>query len=98
MKKIILIIGIFLNTPIFSQQKDTVKCFLLVSDTSASSADHAVWWIQAYDVREKHNTAEGQMDPMFCPNCWQDYWKHLYYVDRFERKLLPSKYCVWICK
>lgn len=45
------------------------------------------------EVRERHNTSEGQVDPGFCPSCWHDYWKHIKYLT-LEKKRIPKTWVV----
>jgi hypothetical protein len=83
---------------------DTVRCVMLVSDTSRDSfGTGIVYWMKGYSVREKHNTSEGVNDPYFsrCIDdngnevpCYHDYWKHLCYLDA-DKHPLPKNILVW---
>ena len=55
---------------------------------------HEIWWRFGKEVMELHNTAEGQIDPGICPNCWHDYWVHKEYLDEIGSKL-PKGLIVW---
>ena len=55
---------------------------------------HEIWWRFGKEVMELHNTAEGQIDPGFCPSCWHDYWVHKEYLDEIGYKL-PKGLIVW---
>src|ERR1019366_906634 len=63
---------------------DTLPVIMLVCDNSMGNVyDHYQLWVygkKGYEVREKHNTSEGQIDAGFCPSCWSDYWKHIEYL------------------
>ena len=55
---------------------------------------HEIWWRFGKEVLELHNTADGQIDPGFCQNCWHDYWGHKEYLDEMGYKL-PKGLIVW---
>lgn len=73
MKKLLILLT-FIPLIGFSQQKDTVKCIMLVcdtarylrfTDTALYAPSYNVYWQFGYEVREKHNTAENSIDPGF---------------------------------
>ena len=55
---------------------------------------HEIWWRFGKEVLELHNTAEGQIAPGICLNCWHDYWVHKEYLDEIGYKL-PKGLIVW---
>jgi len=67
----------------------------LVKDTILTgNISHEIWWRFGKEVMELHNTAEGQIDPGSCLNCWHDYWVHIEYLDEIGYKL-PKGLIVW---
>jgi hypothetical protein len=111
MKHLTTIAVLFVCLSVKGQIKDTVPVMLLVADTMHytnytpqlnkgnyfdKSGD--VSWVKAYSVREKHNEAEGLLDPYMCGNCvYKDYWQHLYYLDA-NKKPLSKSIIVWLSK
>lgn len=59
--------------------------------------NHSVFWRFGKEVRELHNTSEGQIDPGMCPDCWHDYWQHVKYIDEIGNDL-PKEFIVWDAK
>lgn len=73
------------------------------TDTSYLDYSHQVWWRFGMEVLEKHNTAEGKIDPggSICVNerghivdCYHDYWVHKEYLDEIGYKL-PKGLIIW---
>jgi hypothetical protein len=113
-------------------KRDTVKCILLICDTSRTFTTHSyikydttiseyskftkeqredyigigtidtIWqtpldevcWIKGFEIRELHNTSEGEVDPGICPNCWNDYWKHISYLNN-NKKPFSRNIIIW---
>ena len=98
MKKILLIIvAIIFCQTVYSQKRDTIVVMILYCDTTQSFAGDVVLWGKCYSVRELRNTSEGNIDPGMTPWAWQDYWQHLYFLDK-DKKPLPKNIIVWQSK
>ena len=90
-------------------QNDTIK-MVFITDIKDSTLffdriklSHFVYWQFGLEVLEKHNTAEGKIDPghSMCVDergqivdCYHDYWVHVKYLNN-KGKELPKKYIVW---
>lgn len=96
--------------------RDTQRIVMMVSDTAiirvidsvsrkelSRRYDPGVFWIFGYVIREKHNTAEGEVDPggQICVDqsgkqipCFQDYWKSVGLLDQ-RKKPLPGSIVIW---
>ncbi len=114
MRKGLLVFLICTSLGSVGQRKmDTVKVFMLVSDTATNFAvgfdvtgkpsgsipirHHQVPYYQyGYSVRERHNEAEGEIDPGYYADIvWKDFWVHKLYLN--DNKFTLSKnIVVWL--
>ncbi len=92
MKIITLTLFIILLIPSAKAQrvKDTTEVVLLITDTVTKQ----IAYMYGYDVKEKHNTAEGVMDAeaAYCTDnygqrisCYSDYWVHVSYLNQDKK-------------
>jgi hypothetical protein len=81
---------------------DTVRVLILYSDTTYKGISPTQSTF-VLSVREKHNTGEGVMDSgaAACVDshgrivpCYNDYWKHLYYLTE-NKKPINKNWVVW---
>lgn len=57
--------------------------------------DSNIYWVFAYEIREKHNTSEGIIDPMIYANAnYVDYWQHITFLD-LNKNPFPSNIIIW---
>ncbi len=84
------------------RKRDTVEVILLVTSDTGPIA----FRMEAYSVRELHNTSEGVLDAggQMCIgtngqviDCWHDYYQHLYYIDK-NKLPLSKNIIVWQSK
>ena len=79
------------------RKKDTIPVIILVTDTTKMNISFP-FAMRAFSVREQHDNTEGVNDPYFSYGFKkQYYWQHIQYLD-IQKKILPSKYIVWITK
>ncbi|MFI5404876.1 MAG: hypothetical protein ACHQ1D_00035 [Nitrososphaerales archaeon] len=102
MKTLITIAFLVISNLSFSQsfKRDTIECIFLVSyipDTTDFSIWHGAHWLEGFEVKELHNTAEGSIDPGICPDCWEYYWKHICYLT-ILKKPIPENVTIWMSK
>jgi len=75
----------------------------LENDTTYLDYSHQVWWRHGLEILEKHNTAEGKIDPRgsICidsrgqiVDCYHDYWVHVKYLDEVGYEF-PKGIIIW---
>lgn len=74
-------------------------------DTIYYDSNFKVYWTFGYEIREKHNTIEGIIDPYFNKcykdgkevDCYHDYWVHIKYLN-FNKQEFPKEVIIWDCK
>jgi len=104
----ILILALLCTMDAKGQTRDTIPCLMLVCDTANTLPifweDYGIlyrlkpWevvWIMGFEIREKHNTAEGCIDPGLTPGIWRDYYEHVAYLDS-KKKPLAKSVVVWM--
>lgn len=85
--KLTFLVFAFLATATASAQHplDTIQVQRLVVDTTTPPTSRAPRLKQILEVREKHNEAEGVMDPGMCGGCvYHDYYRHIKYLTSFR--------------
>jgi len=92
---LILLVALIISSPCFSQKRDTVTVIICYIDTSLYFGG-PIKWTRVLEVREKHNTSEGVIDPGFYgAGHFQDYYKHIAYLHRLDTAILDKKWLIF---
>lgn len=100
-----LVLMILVTLKAFTQQRDTVRCVILYSDTASSTVylspislveSDLVLMATVYDVREKCANEIKNIYP-FENVSFPEFWKHIVFLDR-NLEPLPPNIVVWQAK